>query len=551
MTSELKFLKYLDDAVEYERGKLKAIIKPCPPFSTNKIIEQTQKYDEQQFNTSHDCIQHMIANKTLKNIVIRRMFELLIRENFDQVDFTSLSQIPQYVAIKNKILNNNPELTHVDDGAFLRQIANAIAHGNYVKLLDIDKIEKEWELSKSKMSLDDFKSVSPTLYFQSMYSKDPKYGNTANNLLEKMNDKSSAVKLTPLELYQSILQSNISPAEFAEIRYESNYTIDQDGNRIKRPATQIYNLKVSLNDIDQVLFFIISSLKQETRIIPYQKNGTTIKPLNDSNSYRQDALKMLQVYDMVKHNYQDNTQEIVELDNAQKKFFINDYVNTRELFTKDFFKKIYGTNYMADVLSTNAGTQYFGLSNLFTNAKIEKLSSVSFALSNNIKSYFSFIEKALTNPDSQSTIDIIDDNHKKTYFYKQIFDVYSESLISEVLLLLQILEDHQQLSSLQNNAVVNSIIKRFSAKDLNEMQASSKYNDDSITVIHHLRNSFTHLTYLTNPNGDLYIYDQVSKRNKNQVYKFTINVKSLEKIKDELLSKVTAMYSTQSPVSTQ
>lgn len=542
MNSELKFLQYLDQAVEYEKGKQRAILKTCPPFSCERIVAATSNYDEQTLSTVSDCINKMIGNRVLRNVSLRRLYEMLVRENFDQLDFSHLSQIPQFQQIKQKVLNNDPELMHVDNGAFLKQIANAIAHGNYVKLLDIDSLENLWTGDKN-FSLDSLKNSPATLNLQKMYGKkNPQYSQGVNSTIDKINSHSQSVKVTPFELFQQTLENGMSPAEFVEIKYESNYTIDQNGNRVKRPSTKIYNLKLSLKDLDELSAFILPSVLQSRNVTATDKPGITPKPLNKDNTPLQDALKFLSTYDMAIYDHNTKTLEPIELDAHQRKFFINDYVQTRELFPLSFYKSKFN-NYMADVLCTNVSTQYFGLSQLLTNSKMHKISSTSFALSNTPQAYFAFVNSALSNPKNSTEMELVDEYQKKAYYLKQIFDVYPESLISETLLLLQILEDNQQLSSLQNNATINSIINKFSSKDLKAMQSASKYPDDALTVVHHLRNSFTHLTYLNNPNGDIYIYDQVSKRNKNQVFKFSINIKSLEKVKDELLSKVNVMYS--------
>ena len=546
MSAELKFLKYLDDAVEYEKGKHKAIYKTCPPFSFDRIVEASTQYDEQSLNTMSDCIRKMVGHRVLKNVMQRRHYQMLVRENFEHCDFSKLSQIPQFNAIKRRILNNNPELINVDDGLFLRQIANAIAHGNYVKLLDIDAVEQLWSGSEKEPSIDSLKNAPATLYFQRVYGhKNSQYSQEVNDTIDRLNNKSVSVQITPFEMFQQTLESGMTPAEFVELKYESNYTIDQNGNRVKRPSTMIYNLKISIKDLDELSAFILPSMEQFTRVVPVDKPGVNIKPLNEKNTPLQDALKFLSCFNMAIYNDKDQSQEIIQLDAHQKKFFVNDYVQTRTLFPKSFFKDAGASNdHIADLLSTNVGTPYFGLSQLFTDFKMHKISSTTFALGNDIRSYFAFVDTTLDSPTKTSMLDLLNECQKKTYYLRQVFDVYSESLIAETLLLLQILEDGQQFPHLKNNRTINSVIKKFNAKTLKDLHASSKYDDDCLAVIHHLRKSFTHLTYLTNPNGDIYIYDRTSKKNKAQVFKFSIHIKSLEKIKNELLTTVRNMYST-------
>ena len=96
----------------------------------------------------------MIANKVLKNTMLRRFFEIVVREGIDGINFTDLSHNTRYLELKKKILKNNPELIGLDNKDFLKQIANAIAHGNYVDLLKIEDLENRWKLSSDDEPLD-------------------------------------------------------------------------------------------------------------------------------------------------------------------------------------------------------------------------------------------------------------------------------------------------------------------------------------------------------------------------------------------------------------
>jgi len=539
---EIKILKYLDDAVSYEKDKHMAIKEKCFPFSFGKVIKAVQDLDEEKYKSISDCAKMAIAKKVINNVILRRFFELFIRENFENVDFSQLSNIPKYRELKKKILKNDPELMHVDDGAFLRQIANAIAHGNYVDLLGIDEIENSFVIRGEDISFENLRDVSAKLFFQNDFSRySSEYDENTKSLIEKLNEKSEPIEMSPLEYVQCLINNGTHSAEALKFRYESNFTIDANGTRVRRPTTKYYDLDISFKDFDQILLFVLSSAKQHKRVVPIKKHNIgNIEPLDDENTLREDAENLLKVYDISIHDFDNNTDEIIQLDDHQKEFFINDYIQTREMFSRDFFKKIYDVDILADLLSTNAGTQYFGLSNLYTNSKMEKLSATMFALSNNIKTYFSFVNNSLTPSKDQNLhlYEIVEEWQKKTYFFRQVLDTYSESLITEILLLLQILEDGQKLNLLRDNGNIKNIIKTFDPDTLNRLRMSSKYDDDCITILHHLRNSFTHLTYLNNSNDEIFVYDQISKRNKNKEYKFTISIDCLELLKDELLSTV-------------
>lgn len=536
-----KILEYLETAVNYEKERNRAIKNTGTPFSFEKIISATDNLNDESLNSIKDCLNRTISNKVLKNILLRRAYEVYVREgiHFDEIDFSNLATNSRFQKLKSKILKNDKDLLGVGDEDFLRQVANAIAHGNYVELLDIDGIENSFQNKDAELNLNFKDNGNLTMQYE-FSNDDSGYDQKSKDLYEKLRAKKNEVRVTPRELFIVMLDKAINKnCENLKFRYESNYEIDENGNRVKRPATVYYELELTFEDIDEILLFIISSMQQNRflALVGKEDQGTLFEAIDEG--YRSDAEKILDKNNIVLYNSEANVvEDTLTLDDHQKEYFIDEYVRCRELFDKAYYKKIFNADFVADIISTNATTQLKGLSDMLTSSRVRKLAYINFALDRNVRSYFSFVNN-LFPMDAPTTIqDFIADETQIAYANKQIYEVYNESLISEILLLLQILEDKGKLSEVYQNNKIMSIVNSLDLDVLNNLRANSKFTDDTKTFIYHLRNSFTHMTYLLNPNGDICIYDQISKRNRNLIYKYNIDIPSLEIIKNELLSKV-------------
>jgi hypothetical protein len=135
---------------------------------------------------------------------------------------------------------------------------------------------------------------------------------------------------------------------------------------------------------------------------------------------------------------------------------------------------------------------------------------------------------------------------KNSYGVKQIYDTYAESLISETLLLLQIIEERGLYQQLENNSKIKGIITSMDMSALQHFRSATKYGNDEMSLLKHLRNSLTHMSYLNTPDNELYVYDRKSRKDKTPEYKFTIDLNSLELIKNELFMIVAGHYPTMS-----
>lgn len=536
--NELKFLKYLDNAVNFEKGRYGAIENTGTPFSILKILMSIDGYKNSKLKTLGDFNNRVIENKVLKNTLIRRAYELFLREGFEAIDFNSLSSNVRYQQIKNKILKNDPDLMGVNDDMFLRQIANAIAHGNYISLFNFEDIEKS--LPNDDNRFIDFDGDNSNLYFIRQYGVDiNNYDAKTKDIITKMNKNEQKIKVSPKQLFMQIMESRIDDkAENLHFKYESNYKLDANGQRIKRPSTAIYDLEISYRDIDELLLFMLSALDDQKLLFLQPKQGVKNLEVPDENTFIDDAMCLLNNNDICVFDPKTSTISPIVLDGKQKEYFIDEYVRDRELFDKKYYKNKYKVDYVADLLTTNATTQTAGLGDMLVDGKVNKLAYVRHILDSDLHSYYIFTNKLRPDTNNAKFQHLIREEQRMAYSNKQMYNVYAESLISETLLLLQILEDKQQLNALKNNPVLLNFISNINATDLANLRSSSKYSNDTMTIMHHLRNSLTHLNYLQHSDGRLSIYDQVSKRNKDLVYKFDIDLSSLALIKSELYSIV-------------
>lgn len=542
MTSqeEIKFLEYLDSAVCYEKDKLGAIKKSAYPLSLQDIYKNVDDFELNTLKTMEDCKKRIIANKVLKNLFLRRSFELLVRENFDGINFSSLAGNTRYILLKNKIIKNHPELNGVDDSLFLKQIANSIAHGNYLEHFKIDDLEKVFDVGGADGDLSQlFSSGGGEFYLKNLlYPGEGMKGYDENSreLIKNINKKTPLVKATPLQMYMTILEGRPNnQSEILKIKFDTSRVTGNVGG---------CDIELSFGDIDEILFFLISNTKQDETVVFNPKNKGTMATLPDENTPLQDLQTMLNYNDICLYSQADNSIEDIVLDDHQLEYFKNDYLETRKLFTKEYYESLYKNSSMADLLSTNNYTGIIGFSNMFTSGKLHKLSYQNYILSSNLKSYINFIFKSFCRQPFTDLQDFIEMEMKNSYGVRQIFETYIESLISETLLLLQIIEDKGLYSQLENNAIIKNIINSMDMSALQHFRISTKYGNDEMSLLKHMRNSFTHLSYLSNPDDNIYVYDRKSKKNRTPDYKFTINAKDLELIKNELFQIVAGHYPT-------
>ena len=130
---------------------------------------------------------------------------------------------------------------------------------------------------------------------------------------------------------------------------------------------------------------------------------------------------------------------------------------------------------------------------------------------------------------------------QKTYGIKQVYETYNESLLSEILLLLQIMEDRSLFRGLRNNERLQEIIDSMDISTLTYFRSGGRQND-KLSMLRHLRNSITHGNYLITPEGKMFVYDGNVRNDAGLEYKFSLDVRDLETVKDVLFELVAGHY---------
>jgi hypothetical protein len=539
-SDEVLFFEYLDKAVNWERDKQEKLKHASKPFKNSEIISLIEDVELEKLKSTKDCVERMKMLKVIHSVFARRLFLIMVRENFENIDFSQLKQSSVYNNIKAQIFQSHPDLTFVEDDKFLRQIGNAFAHGNYLKLFDM-KILEEMYVTKNEENIDFAKREKTNLFTsKSMrgFEDSNAFNDKSNNLIVKTREAIKGHKVSSAHFLINLLSSNknkqFEDMETLEFKYESNLMLDADGNVVRRPSTAVFNLKISREQLEMLTFLLIAERNVYKCVVPESDEVNKRKNIPHDMTDEDTAKCFLDMHKFYLYDESLDSQEAIELDDHQKQALINEYVDARKWFGKEFFKAF--NDMLQEIWATNQNSHVLLLNSLLasdcraisaTDLMIENVENVFDVAEYNFKKNFSFeiSESVASWGEYISQV-------------KQIFNSYTESLITELLLLFEIIEDKQLLQDCENSEAIKSIVASMNQQEMSELRNSSKYRTDEHSVIYHLRNSFCHLNYLNNLNKELFVYDYVSKRNKNKVFKFTISIENLEKIKDELLKLV-------------
>lgn len=538
--NEIKFLEYLDKSVQWEKKKQIALKSATKPFNKAEILSIIEDFEIKKIKTMSDCVERMKMIKVSNNAFVRREFLSIIREDFENIDFQKLLTNPAYLKIKNEILQSNPELTFVDDNRFLRQIGNAFAHGNYNSLMDMEKLENLWSVGDDKeVSFEKAKDVNLYLqYGPETYTDSSEFNSDANLIRRKIHyalnkpQKVSDLKWM-LHFFNNTKDSD-SLIETLNFKYESNRMLDANGNIVQRPATKVFNLQINHRQLKDLILVLLASRQFSSHIqMTLKPNTTSISVLPEGITDEDVAKLLLSTHDCWLVDVINGTTKDLELDAKQKTIFINEYVNSREWFNKEFFDYLEDEQ-SKDLCATNQFSHLLILNNFFCKNYLN-IASTDMAIEST-ENLFSLADFNLINGMAQNYSEIIADLSKYIYDLKQVFNTYTESLINEILLMFQLIEDNQLLSICENNQTINTIISTMNQTEISNLRTSPKYKSDAHSILYHLRDSFSHLMYLNNLNNELYIYDYTSKRNSTPDFKFTISIENLEMIKNEMLN---------------
>lgn len=527
-TNEIEFLEYLDKAVEWEKEKQIALKSATPPFDEQQMLDIVEDFQLSKLKTMDDCVERMKMLKVLNNANDRRLFLTIVRENFNNIDFALLGTNTTYLKIKNEILSQYPELNFVDDSRFLRQIGNALAHGNYDSLLDMKKLDKVWTGS-NKNPISFSKRNDSNNYTE--YNFDLMLGKNKFSSFQK----SSNLDFTLNLLYNTVnSETNIETLKF---KYESSRMLDANGNVVARPSPKIFNLEVNHKQLKNLISLVISQnrlitnnevqLSIETNNANKAAPKTVVLPQNATDEYVANYLLTINDYYLMDNKNQ--AKQKLNFDDKQKLIFVNDYISSRKWFGEEYFKMI--ENPLRDFIATNQLSNLTQLDDFFCH---HCQTSAAAMTSTAINSSFAIANQKLLNFNG----DIIDTFSQIISFLMQTFSSYSECLITETMILLQIIEDNSLASKCESSQSLQKIIDCFNKTEMAKIQAQPKYKNDINSVLKHLRDSFSHILYLNNLNNELFIYDYISNTDKTPDFKFTISIDNLQKIKSELLTIV-------------
>lgn len=543
MTSnEIKFLNYLDQAVNWEKEKQKVLSNLHPPFNSELIVKTMLDFEAEHLTTITDCLERMKALKVFNNTCSRRLFLSLVRENFDNIDFSTLKTNQAYAKIKAEILSTTPELQFVDDDRFLRQIGNAFAHGNYCSMLDIERLEKIWTCNENIdiTHLTKGESNVFNLQFSPDYKLDPNYGTKANMLQKKIYEAlKSPDKVSPLQVLLSLFYNTHDSAiniENLKFKYESSRMIDTDGNIVSRPVPKIFELEINSKQLHDLVLLLVA---EQTPLMILQQGNQQAKQITlpEGISNEDVAKLLLKINDFSIFNKATNIQTPITFDKNQQTIFINEYVDTRKWFGPEFFASL--PPKLADIIATNQNSHLSSLIDFYSHSVYDVAAACEMA--NNSRNVIRTCEYKLLSSQNKcfDLNDLIINYAEYIGTLKQVFNSYTEALITETQLLLQIMEDNSLFTNCNNNQPLIDIINCIDPNEMAKLRSSTKYKGDVRTVLYHLRDSLSHLLYLNNLNKELFIYDYTSKNNKTPDFKFTISIENLEKIKNELLNIVT------------
>ena len=534
MNKNIQYLKYLDKAVEWEKGKYELLNKAHPPFNMAEILKIVEDYEFSKIQYTNDCVDRVKMIKALHNAYLRRVFLSIVRENFETINFENLKNNPRYLKIRDRILENHPEVNFVEDDKFLRQIANAFAHGNYNSLLDMQSLDEFVTASKNEKLT--FQNKNKNIHLVSTIKDKEDLSENTKILLSQLEKVYNAPnKISELRLLLAMLGGTDNNSEIVEFKFESNFMLDGAGNVVRRPSPLNLDLKITHSELDHLLLMVIAERNLDNQIVltAKQQDGKVLEIPKGSTD--EDVAKMcLNNNDVCGYNTKEGSTFLLNLDEKQKQFFIDEYVHSRKWFNTEFFN--FHDDEINDLLATNQPSHIMALGEFFYPTLLN-LCYADMSL-NDINSLFNMAMFNAQRHEQKNMQDVLVSTGYMVSGFGSVFNSYTESLTTEMLLLMQIVEEKGLMSECENSQEISNIIQSLDQTEMNKVRLSPKYRNDNRSVLSHMRDSFSHLIYLNSQNEKLYIYDYVSKRNRTPDFKFTITVDQLGQIKDEVLKIV-------------
>ena len=446
-----------------------------------------------------------------RSVLCRRLFTLAVREQEDFVDFGIIESKQEYKDFRDNILSKHPDLTQADCQKILRQICNAISHGDILSSFNFEEYEK-----RLKNFYDNLKTLSPTNGYlvKQFYSK----------------------KL--VDLYYS--SSNLI------FNYESFFEFFPDGTKQKRTKPVKIKLTLTEDDIIAIVNLVLDYTMHEKIFDSILDNNTI--PVEDAKDIIKSFKNSTKLSDFAKI-----FPKILKLDDIQKEAredLKNHFIEVLKNHTK--FSNDDKTAEMISLFSETIATQNVSLSNKYVFLKINQLLHAIELLPVNInESKRSYSEILAYNFKNDSKMFNDEENFYEFLSYVDFLDgnkFYKEMLIAEISAMLQIVEQNELKRKVGSSDIIQEIAIDFYEKD-------SFTDKEIITIIDNIRDAFVHGSYITNVEDKIEIYDQITRTDKTLEYKFTLYNEDLEKIKDACLDAFKDMKkdlenATTTPVST-
>lgn len=421
-----------------------------------------------------------------RSVLCRRLFTLAVREQEEFVDFSVIESKQEYKKFRDKILGKHPNLTQADCQKILRQICNAISHGDILSSFNFSEYEE-----RLKSFYENFKTLSPT------------YGYLVKQFYSK--------KL--VDLYYS--SNNLI------FNYESFFEFLPDGTKQKRNKPVKIKLTLTEEDIITIVNLVLDYTMHEKIFDSIIDNDTievenakdiiqSVKNSTKISDYAKVLPKILKFDDIQKEAREDLKNHFIDVFKKYTKFTDNDQMDD-----------------MISLFSETIATQNVSFADKYTFLKINQLLHVIELLPVNInESKNSYLEILLYNLQNDSKMFNDEENFYEILSCIDFLDgnkFYKELLIAETSAMLQIVEQNELKLKVGSSAIIREIAAEIYEKE--------EFTDkEIIIIIDNIRDAFVHGSYITNVDDKIEIYDQITRTDKTLEHKFTLYNDDLEKI---------------------
>jgi len=458
---ELKYFEYLDAAVMayklMSEGKARSFFDG---------IRKTKKIPQIRNISGSEVL---LGKTILGNSMMKQYFILLMREEGKFIDFTSMQNDPNYITIRDKILQNDPNLTHADCNKIITQICNAIAHGDIIKSFDFNEFEKT--IYGIYLQCGSPETKRPDIY--------EKYG------------------------------LGFAKSASLTFNYESNFEIDANGNRVRRPRPVKHHLSISPRDISIIGDLVLSKYMQTQKVAFYVDPNTNETGMIDVATKNQTVFNLDEIQ---KAAFEEIKEEYIEYIKNNPKYFGSSCMKIAPIVALQ--KVLLGETFTFLKIRESLDV---GI-NMPTCLKATKYDIKTLSEENYIKAKFHLYKN-----DTYSMI--------RSCFNSRIESSYKELLIVQIGNMLEEIEQNNLKRKVCSAEIFTQI-----AAEVFDKEESEVTDQDTMFVLDKIRNSIVHGRYINAGDEKMEIYDQISSSNKDIEHKFTLFTEDMESVKDACLA---------------